>query len=628
MCGIAGLWAPGGIDREALARMTAALSHRGPDADGFFVQGPVGLGHRRLSVIDLAGSPQPMHSVDGRATIVFNGEIYNYRELRAELRSAGQRFATDGDTEVILAAWRQWGEGLLTRLHGMFAFALWDHDARTLLLARDHLGVKPLHYRHDARGLAFASELKALAHAPGFTRDIDLEAIGLYVEAQYIPAPRTIWRDVKKLPAAHAMRIDADGRATIWRYWVPRWAPKLDLSDDEAVDALDAQLRASVGSMLVADVPLGAFVSGGIDSSLVAALMTDVARRPIDTFNIGFEGDTAGSEHEHAAAVARHLGARHHTLMLAPEAILDALERWHDVFDEPFGDQAALPTLLLARFARREVTVALTGEGADEAFAGYGNYGRRLRDERVSGPLGAAASPVPWLVRRLPARLLKERLLRAIAEPLPRRYQGISVLFDPGMRARLLSPRMRALLTESLGDHAARAFAECESPEYLDHLLHVDQRLWLADDLLVKVDRATMAHSLEARVPYLDHGFIDFCARLPGHLKLRDGQTKWLLKRLALRHLPDAIVNRRKQGFVMPVGAWLNGRLAPELDAAMSRSGLAGRGLFAEGALSRLLAEHRSGRRNHGFRLWSLMMLERWFMQWAPQWRLDGPTPA
>jgi asparagine synthase (glutamine-hydrolysing) len=623
MCGIAGLWASGGPDRDALARMTDALAHRGPDADGAFVDGPVALGHRRLSVIDLAGSPQPMTSVDGRATIVFNGEIYNFRELREELRALGQRFATDGDTEVILAGWRAWGDGVLSRLSGMFAFALWDRDARTLLLARDHLGVKPLHYRLDARGgLAFASELKALAHAPGFAREVDLDAIGLYLEAQYVPAPRTVWRGVAKLPAAHAMRIDADGRASVWRYWSPTWTPKPALSDDEAVDALERELSRSVASMLVADVPLGAFLSGGIDSSLVAALMTRAANRPIDAFTIGFEGDAQGSEHEHAAAVARHLGARHHVLMLAPDAILQALDGWTDVFDEPFGDQAALPTLLLAGFARQRVTVALTGEGADEAFAGYGNYGRRLAEERITGPLGHAASPLPWLVRALPARLRKERLLRGIAEPLARRYQGISVQFDPGMRARLVSPALRARLAESLGDHVARAFDECGSPEYLDRLLHVDQRLWLADDLLVKVDRATMAHSLEARVPYLDHAFVEFCARLPARMKLRDGQTKWLLKRLALRHLPESVVHRRKQGFVMPVAAWLNGPLAAELNAALSARGLDGRGLFAPGALARLSGEHRAGRRNHGFRLWTLMMLERWFARWAPDFRL------
>ena len=632
MCGIAGAWSASGPDHDAVVRMTAAIAHRGPDADGFFRDGPVSLGHRRLSVIDLAGSPQPMTSTDGAATIVFNGEIYNFAALRDELAAAGQRFATHGDTEVILAGWRQWGEAVLDRLAGMFAFAIWDRQRDTLLVARDHLGVKPLHWRWDGRTFAFASELKALRRYPGASDAIDLDALGLYIESQYVPAPRTIWRDERKLEPACAIRI-VRGQLSSWRWWRPRYAPKHDFGagpggDAAAADALEAALRASVRRMLVADVPLGAFMSGGIDSGLVAAMMTDLAQRPIDAFTIGFEGDAAGSEHATAAQVAAHIGARHHVLMLSPDAVLDALGEWGDAFDEPFGDQAALPTLLLAGFARRQVTVALTGEGADELFAGYGNYGKRLRDERTAAWLGHRLSPLPALARTLPARLRKERLVKAIAEPPARRYQGISQLFDPALRAQLLSPALRAALTESFADHAERAWHDAQAPDLLDRLLHVDARLWLADDLLVKVDRATMAHSLEARVPYLDHELVQFCAQLPIELKLRGATTKWLLKQVARRYLPPEAVERRKQGFVMPVDGWLAGPLAAELDEALSARGLDGRGVFAAGALARLLAEHRSGRRRHGFRLWSLLMLERWFRRWAPQFRLEAARSA
>ena len=466
------------------------------------------------------------------------------------------------------------------------------------------------------------TQSEVLAH-PSVRSGIDLGALRLYLECQFIPAPHCVFQGVRKLMPGHAIRLRA-GTLDIRSYWRPDYARKLEMPEADAADALDRELRQSVEGMLVADVPLGAFVSGGVDSSLVAAVMTDVTGAPIDTFNIGFEGGVAVSEHEEAARVAAHLGSRHHALMLSPDHVLDAFDRWIDVFDEPFADQAALPTMLLAGFARRDVTVVLTGEGADEVFGGYSNYRKRVREERFTRWLGHAASPLPAIVKGLPATWRKDRLLRSMTEPLERRYRTIPNVFDVVLHGGLLSRRFleETARAPDIGSIAATAFEEAEGAPYLDRLLHVDTRLWLPDDLLTKVDRATMTHSLEARVPYLDHRFVEFCASLPPSLKIQGDTHKHLLKRVASRYLPPQIVERGKQGFVMPLTEWLAGKLAGELDDHLGPRGLARRGLFRDGVLARLLAEHRRGRRNHAGRLWTLLILERWFRRYAPSFAL------
>ena len=629
MCGLSGFVDLAGSTRDAadvLRRMNRRLAHRGPDAEGYFQQGPAWLGHRRLSVIDIASSSQPMSTADGRHTIVFNGEVYNYRALRQQLEAKGRMFRTAGDTEVALQAIAEWHDAALANLQGMFAFAVWDAEAQSLFAARDHLGVKPFHYFWDGKLFAFASELKALLEHPGISKAIDLDALGLYLECQYIPAPLTIYKHIRKLPAGHALRL-ANGELKTWQYWNLDYREKPAWDEAESLARLDAELRRSVEAMLVADVPLGAFVSGGVDSSVVAALMTDITAKPIDTFNLGFlhsdkSVDTSQSEHEQAARVANHIGSRHHALMVTPDDVLAAFESWVDVFDEPFGDQAALPTMLLSKLTRKEVTVVLTGEGADELFSGYANYTKRVNEERITGMLGHQHSPLRPLVPHLPALWQKDRIVKAMGLPLSQRYATIPNLFDRATHPALFSDAFLSQQKTHIADYAAAFFDQCNASSYLEKIMNVDMRLWLPDDLLTKVDRATMAYSLEARVPYLDHKFVEFVAHLNPALKQNGKTTKYLLKKLAEKYLPHDIIYRPKQGFVMPLTQWLDGALKPRMEHALSAGGLAKRGLFREGALQRVLREHRAGRSNHAGRLWALTVLELWFAKYVPDFEL------
>jgi asparagine synthase (glutamine-hydrolysing) len=634
MCGLTGFVSfrnhlSHGDARAALTRMNARIAHRGPDADGFFSHENVHLAHRRLSVIDIAASTQPMTTADGRFTIVFNGEVYNFKALRDELRALGKHFRTNGDTEVVLQAVAQWGDLALKHLQGMFAFVVFDRDQHSLLLARDHVGVKPLHYALDQNGLVFGSELKAVLEHPAVSKKINVDALGLFLECQYIPAPHTIYQSIQKLPAAHALRVNTTtGEYRLWKYWQPSFANKhAPRDEDAAIEALDAALRKSVDTMLIADVPLGAFVSGGVDSSVVAALMTDITHKPIETFNLGFlnddgKADTTQSEHDEAALVAKHVGANHHALMVKSSDVTEAFGDWVDVFDEPFGDQAALPTMLLSKLTRRHVTVALTGEGADELFSGYSNYRKRTNEERISRVLGGRYSPLPAILGALPAAARKDRLVKAIMQPQHKRYATIPNVFDVSLQPRLFSDAMNQHERSQIADHAAIFFDENNAKDYIEKIMYVDMKLWLPDDLLTKVDRATMAHSLEARVPYLDHRFIEWVATLPAHYKQHHKTTKYLLKRLAETYLPSDIVYRPKQGFVMPLSVWLEGGLKPHVDLALSPAGLAKRNIFRAGAIDELLNQHRSGRSNHAGRIWALTVLEQWFQRYAPEFSL------
>jgi asparagine synthase (glutamine-hydrolysing) len=592
MCGFTGWFDPSPASQSVLEQMTASLAHRGPDAEGFFYQPPIALGHRRLSIVDLAHSHQPM--VFGSYSLAYNGEVYNFRELRQELAALGHQFQTNGDTEVVLHALIEWRESAFPRLQGMFALAFWN--GASLLLARDHLGVKPLYFSHQNDKLFFASEIKALLIHPAISRDINLDALGLYLECQYIPAPYSIFKHIEKLPPAHYLKFEA-GQKTCHRYWIPSYLPKHTFDEETAINTLAAHLRRSVQSMLIADVPIGVFVSGGIDSSLIATLAQEVSGEKATLFSLCL------GEEAYAAHLRAHLGANYHPLSITPADMVSALD---DLFDEPLGDQAALPTLLLSKLTRKHVKVVLTGEGADEIFGGYSNYVKRLQE----APLAASYGTWPFqrLYPYLPMKLRKSRLCKAMGRPLSRRYATIPNLFDRETHRSILT----FPTTTSLEDLAEPHFHACDSDEYLDKMLHIDQNLWLADDLLTKVDRATMTHSIEARVPYLDHHLVEFSARLPAHFKIHGAERKYLIRRVAEKcHVPQEIIHRSKQGFVLPLHTWMAGPLKPWINDAFLTLGE--RGLF------RGRFFHKN---HHGTRLFALLSLELWLRKFAPDFRV------
>lgn len=611
MCGFTG-WVdatPKKID--VLEKMTNSLSHRGPDASGMYLKGSVGLGHRRLSIIDLQGSLQPMISENQRYVLSYNGEIYNFKELRQELESLGRRFFTTGDTEVLLQALIVWGDDAIPRLQGMFAFAFWDSETETLLLCRDHLGIKPLFVYRDGHRIVFGSEVKALLQHPSVSRDVDPNAIGLYLECQYIPSSYSIFQKIQKVPPAYLFKYQK-GCLEEKCYWVPSYAPKLDCDLETAIAMLEEKMSKSIRSMLVADVPIGAFVSGGIDSSLVAALMSRESGKKAHIFSIGL--DHATGEQEHAAKVASYLGAEFYPLHVTALDLMNALNH---PWDEPLGDQAILPTLLLSQLTRKHVKVVLTGEGADEIFAGYSNYPKRLRQMALADRLHR--SPLGLIYPFLPAKLRKSKLCKTASRPLARRYTTIPNLFDREIYGSMLERGFLSTLTNSLEKIAENHYYECDSEEYLDKMLHIDTKLWLPDDLLAKVDRATMAHSLEARVPYLDLDVVEFAARLPASFKLQDFNGKFLLKKWAEKGLlPKDIVHRPKWGFVMPLGDWMAKDLKPMLEEALSEKGLLGRNIFRPKFITKLLSQNK---KSDATRLFSLLNLELWFRKFAPDFR-------
>ena len=623
MCGIAGIFHCGTIkpvDPARVERMSNALAHRGPDGSGVWTAPGVGLGHRRLSIIDLAGSPQPMHSADGRAVIVFDGEIYNFRELRRELAGLGAIFHTDGDTEVILAAWQRWGPECLSRLHGMFAFALYDLGQRTLFLARDRLGVKPLFMAHLSDGsLAFASELKGLLVHPLLRREVDPLAVEDYLAWGYVPDHRSILKGVEKLPAGHyrLLRHDAPPAAP-QRWWDVSFAERRRGSERDLEAELLHHLREAVTSRMVADVPLGAFLSGGVDSSSVVALMAEASREPVRTCSIEFDVASL-DESSHAAKVAELFGTNHQARQVGADEF-DQIDKLCAMFDEPFADASALPTWRVCQLARESVTVALTGDGADEALAGYRRQVAHHHEERVRsllpsgfrkhviGPLGRLYPKADWAPQPLRAKATLLALAGNGAEGYAR---GLSVV-APELRGVLYGEDMR----RQLGDYRAeRPLLElmrgAPARSGLDRAQYADLKFWLPGDILTKADRTSMAVSLEAREPLLDHRLVEFAAALPERMRVRGGQGKWLLKKAMRRYLPDDILYRPKQGFVTPIAQWLRGPLASEARAIASSAALSRTGWFDTARLATLGEAHLSGRADHSRLLWQLLMLDR-----------------
>jgi len=621
MCGIAGRFnfnASQPVERGRLRAMTSALAHRGPDADGFYLGDGIGLGHRRLSIIDLTTGDQPLANEDGTVWTVFNGEIYNFAEIRRELESHGHVFRTNSDTEVIVHGYEQWGPDAVTRFRGMFAIAVWDAPKRRLLLVRDRLGIKPVYYSLLASGLVFGSEIKALLEDPDVPRDWSAESLDAYLALQYVPCPQTIYEGIFKLPAAHYL-IAEPGRVAIKRYWDLQFTGTGDASrEDEYLDRLEELLLESVKLRMISDVPLGAFLSGGIDSSLVVAAMAKLSRSSrsrVVTTSVGF-AEQAFNELEYARTVANHLGTEAHEKIVAPEIgeLLPKLA-WH--LDEPFADSSAVPTYYVSKAAREHVTVALSGDGGDELWAGYARHRvehSELVARRWLGRTGGRLAG--WVGTQLPLTMKGARSLRHLALAPADAYAQKHAygLFEDNVRSTLYT-RDFALNVHDTDPYISlrRAHDGCASADPLDRALYVDVNTYLVDDILTKVDKMSMAVSLEARDPLLDHKLLEFSATIPSTLKLRKGRSKHLLRKLLERYVPASIVNRPKQGFAAPVGEWLRGPLSTMVNELLQDGRMRDRGIFDPGAVRKLWVEHRTKERDHTHRLWSLVMLELWF---------------
>ena len=604
MCGICGLASSSGpVDPERLRRMSATLVHRGPDSDGELIDGPVGLAARRLSIIDLAGGDQPIANEDGTVHVVQNGEIYNFAELRAELASAGHRFATRCDTEVLVHLYEEHGPRFAERLRGMFAVAIWDAGRRRLVLARDPFGIKPLYYREENGGLAFASELRALPRG-----EVDLDALEAYLAFNSVPGPYSIFAGTHKLPAGHVL-IWEDGGTSIERYSRPGPGKVRDEDPDELAEELRARLRDSVRAHLQADVPVGVLLSGGVDSSLLAALASQESSDPVHTFSIGFE-ERSFDELDDARFVAELYGTRHEELVLRPDAAL-LLPRLAEAFDEPFADSSALPTYLVSELASGHVKVALSGEGGDELFGGYYTYAADLLALRVGGVARLAAPVVerlPSSSRRASFDYRAKRFVRAAhLQPLER-HHGWKEIVSTEARAELTGRRAAADPVDLL----RAPFAETEGAELLTRLQDVDARTYLVDDLLVKTDRASMAHSLEARVPYLDPLVTGLAFALPTRLKVRRMRKKVLLRKAAEPLLPRRIVEGRKRGFSIPAAAWLRGELEPFAREVLSADTLRRQGYFRPEAVTKLVDRHVRREEDLSRQLWGLLAFTLW----------------
>ncbi|MFL5971858.1 MAG: asparagine synthase (glutamine-hydrolyzing) [Gaiellaceae bacterium] len=604
MCGIVGMASRTGVvDPERLRAMSAALVHRGPDSDGELLDGPVGLAARRLSIIDLEGGDQPIANEDGTAHVVQNGEIYNFRELRAELEQAGHRFSTRSDTEVLVHLYEELGEGFAERLRGMFAVAIWDSRRRRLVVARDRFGIKPLYYRDKSGELMFASELRALPRG-----EVDPEALEAFLAFNSVPAPFSIFAGTHKLPAGHLL-VWQHGKTRVERYARPVPGEVRDEDSVELAEELRARLRDSVRAHLIADVPVGVLLSGGVDSSLLAALAAQESGDAVHTFSIGFE-ERSFNELDDARSVASMYGTRHEELTLRPDAAL-LLPRLAETFDEPFADSSALPTYLVSELAARHVKVALSGEGGDELFGGYYTYAADLLALRV----GRFAPGVRPLVERLPSSSRRasfdykaKRFVRGAALPPLERHHAWKEIFSPDLRAELTGRRPGFDPVDLLRVR----FGETEGAELLTRLQDVDLGTYLVDDLLVKTDRASMAHSLEARVPYLDPVVAGLAQSLPTRLKVRGLRKKVLLRKAAAPLLPRRIVYGRKRGFSIPAAAWLRGELEPFARDVLAPDTLRRQGFLRPEPVERLIASHVAGEEDLSRQLWGLLAFTLW----------------
>lgn len=632
MCGIAGSVSRSGerVNEQVLVAMRDAQRHRGPDDAGLYLGEGVGLGHRRLSIIDLGHGHQPLLDEAQGLALVYNGELYNFRELRKELEALGRTFQTQCDTEVVLRAWQHWGEACLPRLRGMFAFALWDMRARRLFLARDPLGIKPLHYGFTTHGdLVFASELKGLLAHPDVGRELDPQALEDYLAFGYVPDPKCIFRRLFKLPPGHWLSWRAGEPAPVLhQYWDVPFAPVSGMTADDATAELRRLLDGAVKSQMVADVPLGAFLSGGVDSSAVVASMRRVSDGDVNTCAIGFD-HAAFDETRYAREVAQHLGTTHFEERVDSDDY-DLLDTLAGIYDEPFADSSALPTYRVCQLARRHVTVALSGDGGDENFAGYRRYRMHAAESGVRacvpmtlrrplfGALGRVYPKADWAPRPLRAKTTLQALAR---DDVAAYFESVTTT-AAALRHALHSDAFERELQgyDPLSVFRAHA-AHAPTDDPLSLAQYLDYKTWLPGDILTKVDRASMAHSLEVRVPVLDQTLVEWASRLPPDLKLRHGEGKFIFKKMLEPDLPRDVLYRPKMGFSVPLAAWFRGPLRARLQS-LATGALAANGWLDTATIARLVQQHGSGRRDHSATLWKLLMLDA-FMR-----RLQQPAAA
>jgi asparagine synthase (glutamine-hydrolysing) len=616
MCGICGRlnFDERPIEATVIQKMCGVLAHRGPDDEGIYLNGSVGLGHRRLSIIDLETGHQPMSNESGEVWIVFNGEIYNFTEIKGELELKGYRFQTKSDTEVILRAYEEYGVEALNRLRGMFAFVIWNEKEKSLFLARDRLGIKPLYFYFDKKKLVFASEIKGILADHEIPREIDEKGLNNFFSYGHSVAPHTIYRGIEKLLPGHYL-ICRESKVQIREYWDCKDLFDSNLTEGEA--SLQEEgfqlLKGSVQEHLVSDVPLGAFLSGGLDSSLVVGLMTREMEKPVKTFSVGFESKGRYNELDDAQTVAEYFGTDHHELVVASDDLLKTLDRLIYHYDEPFGDAASIPVCILSEFARSEVKVVLTGEGGDEVFGGYRRYWAeayseyyRLLPEPLRKGIGQGVSLLPRF-----RRLKKASNTMGILSG-PERYGHWLIVFDREMRKNLFSPELWAKMTQFDEFEVYRKYYLEENPDLVNRIMYVDQKTWLPDDYLEKMDKATMAVGLEARVPFLDHRLIEFSSRVPSRYKVRGMQTKHLLKRIAKGILPEQILKKPKHGFAVPTDPWFRGELKDFVYEVLFDPRTKKRDYFNPKTIEKIYKAHLDGREVNDSHLWLLLNFELW----------------
>jgi asparagine synthase (glutamine-hydrolysing) len=622
MCGIVGIFDTRGarpIDPVLLKRMNETQHHRGPDEGDIYTEPGVGFGHRRLSVIDLASGQQPMFNAAGDVGVVFNGEIYNYRELTAELEKLGFAFRTNSDTEAVLHAWEAWGEDCVHRLRGMFAIAVWDRTKQVMFMARDHMGVKPFFYAHLPDGMfIFGSELKSLRAHPGLSREIDPCAVEEYFAFGYVPEPKTIYAGARKLAPGYCLTVRIGQPVPEpKRWWDVPFKQHAQMTEADAAGELASRVREAVKSQLKADVPLGAFLSGGVDSSAVVAMMAGLDDKPVNTCSIAFN-DKAFDESEYADQVARQYKTNHHTETVDTDdyALLDTLA---GLYDEPYADSSAIPTYRVCQLARKRVTVALSGDGGDENLAGYRRYRLTMAEDAVRskippalrrnvfGPLGRYYPKADWAPRVFRAKTTFESLARDLVEGY---FHGVSIMSD-AMRERLFTPEFRQRLQghraiDVMRGHAAKA----PTDDPLSLIQYLDMKTYLPGDILTKVDRASMAHALEVRVPLLDHELVEWISGLSSSIKLKGGEGKYIFKKSMERYLPHDILYRKKQGFAVPLAAWFRGPLRQRVRESLLGPILTGTGIFNTAFLAEIVEQHESGRRDYSAPIWTTLMFE------------------